>query len=965
MNISIKDSLEHVCRVFNFFGIDYITPDLLRRGKCEKNGKRKKKVMIYYNFLINDLSLLYCFDFKRKFKPTYGAYVEKEISRVEREILSRGKDAKGCSTPGTTPSGANRSRGTCDVGDTPWGEECTYSRSDAEETDDEDGDNLVEELGMDNAPYVDNVNIVSPMAVLLLEHFEYPRLFHLLKCHFQMCKELLLCIGFLIDCTQLFVHFDKRQPFYESFFRDLRRCDGNPGGGSRSTSTKERTNRMHEKTLEKTNKEEEEKEEDYFHVINEAMLLLSNRPYDLELFQYRHMYQFLCEQKGRTHGGGFRSGYEQGECAHLKRRSTVWGAERGAVQRSDPSSESKRITAKEYSGCVGPEGCSAPIRDATPTDEELTLEEYVTYDYATYQENFINRYGCSSGGLEDLTGEEGASTGSASNRSDDLRVVADEGVKMYVPELTRNINKHCSQLIQLQRKITQSINHMQQWDNNRLLLFHKFNALVSAYMEPHSVVVNIADLDHLTNSIQGKKCPDRTRTIGSKNKKVDLMHNTMFNVQIDFERDKENVTNKLCGREGGVNKVNAFQGKGCYSAGGGTSTLNPGHPMHHSKEVEEEPLDDVNYENVLSEKVNINEFFLLNDPLLYNRVCHVYRNGVNLFHVEQLRAVFWLWLQSIFPDDAAGEAEAEESDDASAPVDFFDLNNHKFFYDSIVAPAERENFSIHVLSDLNNFEQNFKLVKEYLRDKGCTIGYNKVTSKVGGKSSDHTTKMSRMIKYVNDLHEEFVAYCNYKKKAKEVSEEMFVDFLETKKKSMIITSSVEKEDYTNLASIVNRHLIGIDKILRYNPILNFTNVVEGIKSQSFIRTEVDVSRLDSQDWHDMYTFHRRKRGGHHSPPGEVTTTRTENVPPTNHVINLLTNSKYEINTKPKTYASTIFNYSDQFISNNDIYSFSDNVSKSGKEFAAFVKGKRDKCRHNFHHVLRKVERYMSCVAYNL
>ncbi|GAB64420.1 hypothetical protein PCYB_011530 [Plasmodium cynomolgi strain B] len=1009
MNISIKESLEHICRVFNFFGIDYITADLLRRGKCEKNGKKKKKVIICYNFLINDLSLLYCFDFKRRFKPTYSAYVEKEISRVEREIFSRGKDATGCTTPGRTPSGAKGSRGSGDVGNTPWGEECTY-RSGAHETDDADeagdaddadeaddgdengGDHFVEELGMDNAPYVEDLNIVSPMAVLLLEHFEYPRLYHLLKCHFQMCKELLLCIGFLIDSTQLFEHYDKRQPFYESFFRDLR-CAGNPGGG-RSTSTRQRTNRMQEKTLEKANEGGGEAAaggagEDYFHVINEAMLLLSNRPYDLELFQYRHMYQFLYEQKGRTRGGGdrqmrgsepiageLRRGSEHSESEYLKKRNTIltskWNAKRG----SDPFSEGKSITEKVHDGCVDPEGWNSPNGDATPTEEELTLEEYVSYDYATYQENFINRYGRSSGGLEDLTGGA-SSTGSVSNRSspsDELPVVADDHVKMYVPELTRNVNKHCSQLIQLQRKITQRINHMQHLDKNRLLLFHKFNALLNAYMEPHNVVVNIADLDDLNNSIQGKKCLDRTRSMGSKNKKVDLMHNAMFTVEVDFERDRENVKNKLCGRETGVNKAaSAFPSKGHNSAGGGgVSPRRGGYPINHSSNVEEELLDDVNYEHVLSDRVTINEFFLLNDPALYNRVCHVYRNGVNLFHVEQLRAVFWLWLQSIFPDGAVGEEETE-SDDASvnggsegpsASVDLFDLNNHKFFYDNLVAPAEPETLSIHVLSDLNNFEQNFKLLKEYLLDKGCTIGYNKVTAKVGGKPYDHTTKLSSMTKYVNDLHAEFVAYCNYKKRAKDVSDEMFVDFLETKKKSMTISSSVEKEDYTNLASIVNRHLIGIDKILRYNPILNFTNVVEGIKSQNFIRTEVDVSRVDSQDWHNMYAFHRKKRGGVPSPLGEVTTTRTDHLPP-NHVINFTTNSKYQINTKPKTYASTIFNYSDQFISNNDIYSFSENVSKSGNEFAAFVKGKREKCRHNFHHVLRKVERYMNCVAYNL
>ncbi|VUZ93100.1 conserved Plasmodium protein, unknown function [Plasmodium vivax] len=965
MNISIKESLEHVCKVFNFYGIDYITADLLRRGKCERNGKKKKKVITCYNFLINDLCLLYCFSFKRKFKPTYSAYVEKEISRVEQELFSGGKDASGGTTPGRTPSGADASRGRGDVGSTPRGGERTYG-SDAGETDDTDddddddgGDNFVEELGMDNAPYVDHLNIVSPMAVLLLEHFEYPRLFHLLKCHFQMCKELLLCIGFLIDCTKLFEHYDARQPFYESFFRELR-CAGNPGGG-RSASTRQRTNRMQEKTLDKTNEEGEEEGEDYFHVINEAMLLLSNRPYDLELFQYRHMYKFLHERGGSTRGVGDNQmrGPEHSESEHLKRRSTAMTSQMAAKRGSDP------------------EGWSSPNGEAAPTEEELTLEEYVSYDYATYQENFIKRYGRSSGGVEDLT-RRGSSTECASNRSspsDDLRVVADDDVEMYIPQLTRNINTHCSQLIQLQRKITQRMNHMKHLDVNRLLLFHKFNALVSTYMEPHNAVVNVADVEDLSNSTQGKKCPERTRAMGSKNKRVNLMHNAMFTVHVDFERDRENVRNKLCGLETGANKANAFPRNGSGFAGGGASPRRGGHPLNGSNYVEAEPLDDVNYEQVLSDKVTLNEFFLLNDPPLYNRVCHVYKNGVNLFHVEQLRAVFWLWLQSIFPDGAAGEEEAESDDasasgdpgGASAPVDLFDLNNHKFFYDNVVAPAERGTLSIHVLSDLNNFEQNFKLLKEYLLDKGCTSGYNKVAAKAGGKTADSTNQLSRMTKYVNDLHEEFVAYCTYKKKAKDVSDEMFVSFLETKKNSMTISSSVEKEDYTNLASIVNRHLIGIDKILSYNPILNFTNVVEGIKSQSFIRTEVDVSRVDSQDWQDMYAFHRRKRG-ERSPPGEVSSNKTDHLPTSHsvsHAINFTTNSSYKINAKPKTYASSVFSYSDQFISNNDIYTFSENVCNSGREFAAFVRGKREKCRHNFHHALRKVERYMGCVAYNL
>ncbi|GAW78918.1 hypothetical protein, conserved [Plasmodium gonderi] len=1043
MNISIKESLEHICDVFRFFGIDYITADLLRRGKFTNKGKKKKQVIIKYNFLINDLCLLYCFEFKRKFKPTYTEYVKKELLRVEEEIYAKGKNKTIICSGSCSGSGSGRkeylnhsgrhtndlhrraelghSQGLKEENTYPHdeGDMCAEDNDDEkddddEEEDDDEEDHLVEELEMDNISYSDDFIIISPMVVLILEYFEYPRLYYLLKCNFQMCKELLLCIGFLIDSTKMLEHYDKRQAFYESFFRNLS-CASSSSAGDRTSANGKQNNYLEKKKSVPEKPEEGMNADRIYHVINEAMLLLSNRPYDLELFQYKYMYHFLNELKTGTRtsgyenlkqcesiGGSMKNFCEYKENGYLKKKHNTCPAKNASQNLNDNKCQPMMMN-DNFANTIG---TSIPQKhDIIEVEEELSLPDYVSYDYAIYQENFIDRYSRNWDGAGDESAWIDPECDSTHrNESDELRLVEENINKMmYIKKLTRNVNKHCNQLIQLQRKTSQCINQLQHLDRNRLFLFNKFNSLVSAYTEPHNVVVNMSDSGTLSNSYNGKKCVEKLqKKMTHKQKKVNLMNNVLFTVHVDLERDKEYVENKLCRNEQIILKENkknkniAPAGKSTVSNYGDNSQNISGnskfsqygfHLLNDSKNTNAEFFEEINYDNVLADKVTINEFLLLNDTPLYDKICHIYKSGVHFFHFEQLRAVFWLWLQSIFPDtidDLNNKNPHDNSDktirkeDVVVPVDLFDINNNKFFYDNIVPPADMENLYIHILSDLNNFERNVKLLKEYLFEKGCTIGYNKVGK--GGKANDQTNRLNGITKYVNDLHAEFVAYYNYKKKAKDLCDEMFVEFLETKKKNMTINSSVEKEDYTNLANIINRHLIGIDNILKYNPILDFTKMVDGIKNQSFIRTEVNVIQLDCQDWYNMYIYHRKKRKkargitteGENNSRGISTTTVVTSSNgtsgkhfPSNHIINFMTNSNYKINEKPKTYASTIFNYSDQFISNNDIYTFSENIIKSGEDFDIFVKGKRDKCVHNFHHLLRKVERYMNCVAYNL
>ncbi|ETW19477.1 hypothetical protein PFNF135_01788 [Plasmodium falciparum NF135/5.C10] len=261
---------------------------------------------------------------------------------------------------------------------------------------------------------------------------------------------------------------------------------------------------------------------------------------------------------------------------------------------------------------------------------------------------------------------------------------------------------------------------------------------------------------------------------------------------------------------------------------------------------------------------------------------------------------------------------------------------------------------------------NYRLVKEYLNEKGCTCGYNKV----GKKDEDkNIPKLNNIIKYINNLHIEFDAFYNYKKKSKNLKGDMFVEYLEEKKKNMVINSNIEKEDYTTLSHIVNKKLIPIDKILSYKPSLDFSYIIQGIKHNNFIKTSININELQDNDWYEMYIYHKNKKNKSSEKKIKNSSILLNqnfiNNEHNNNIIRLTSSSKYKINEKPSTYASTIFQYSEQFISNNDIYTFADNINKKREHFLEHIKTKQHKCRHNFYHILSKVETYMNCVAYNI
>ncbi|ETW50273.1 hypothetical protein PFMALIP_01695 [Plasmodium falciparum MaliPS096_E11] len=255
---------------------------------------------------------------------------------------------------------------------------------------------------------------------------------------------------------------------------------------------------------------------------------------------------------------------------------------------------------------------------------------------------------------------------------------------------------------------------------------------------------------------------------------------------------------------------------------------------------------------------------------------------------------------------------------------------------------------------------NYRLVKEYLNEKGCTCGYNKV----GKKDEDkNIPKLNNIIKYINNLHIEFDAFYNYKKKSKNLKGDMFVEYLEEKKKNMVINSNIEKEDYTTLSHIVNKNLIPIDKILSYKPSLDFSYIIQGIKHNNFIKTSININELQDNDWYEMYIYHKNKKNKSSEKKIKNSSILLNqnfiNNEHNNNIIRLTSSSKYKINEKPSTYASTIFQYSEQFISNNDIYTFADNINKKREHFLEHIKTKQHKCRHNFYHILSKVETYMN------
>ncbi|SBT30803.1 conserved Plasmodium protein, unknown function [Plasmodium ovale wallikeri] len=947
MSITIKESLEHVCNVLAYFGIEYITADVLRRGKNERKVKRRK-VIIKYCFLINDLCLLYFFEFKRKFKPTYKEYVEKEISKAEQKYIRDGK--------GTGKRDLSEKRQISE-GESGCG---------GEEEDEEEY--AFEQLGED-VNYFDDFFLISPVVILVLEYFQYPRLYQLIKCNFQMAKELLLCIGFLIDCTRLFEYYDKGQPFYETFFKGM--CRGSNNKGT-SKFTETISNGKRDETVENN---------ELYHFINEAMLILSNRPYDLEIFQYKHFYNFLeilkrCSKEGiegtkptkweektkeNRQGERWQIGHSnKGQLASGGRGgdNMLWKKENMKSGKMHNEEQGERIEKKEknrqwkedYMGEIvkederkgeqhneeGEEEESFD-RDMKKKDEDnFTLNEYITYDYSTYQERFLSNYSRNKIHYDD----ENNSFYLDDNRSD-----------MYISEVLRNINNSCNKLIQLQNQILLRINQSHSYDKNRLNLFHRFGKIISAYTELHNIVVNCSSNTNNASFILKQPSALDIMTYKKKKKKVDLMNNLLFTVTIDMERERKNIENKLIKSSNLVKedkkRENIGTSRGKSSAFCLSSVVDT-----RENDMPWEYLDDINYD-ILGDKITINEFHILNDTSLYNNILHIYKNGVDFFHYEQLRAVFWLWLQSVFsenmdPDEDPTQAN-KGGNTTTTTVSFRDINNNQFFYDNVTPPTKTDDLHIHVLSDLNNFEKNYRLLKEYVQEKGCTCGYNKISSREQKHAC--TDRINSIKKYVNNLHLEFEAFFNYKKRAKDLSDEAFVSFLEEKKKNMIISSNVEKDDYTNLANVVNKHLINIDRILKYDPILNFSKTVEGIKAQNFIRTTVDINEVDDVDWCNMYTHHKTRKSTSTGERGDCG--RGNN---SNRIINLTTCSSYRIGEDPVTYASTIFKYSDHFISNNDVYTFSDNIYKMGEDFYDFTNEKKKKCTHNFYHVLRKVEK---------
>lgn len=876
MNISVKESLEHICEVFNYFGISYITAELIRRGKNEKNLRKRKDVIIKYCYLINDLCLLYCFEFKRKFKSNYEDFMRKEFAKSEEQFMNR------------EGRGKKRENKLIEGEEEEDGEEKYKFDKDSSMHDEEEC--YQEELDED-INYFDDFYIISPLVVLILEYFEYPRLYHLLKCNFQMAKELLLCIGFLIDSIKLFEHFDKEQPYYEELFSYI-----DPAESTGTVS----------KYASKTNpKRDEKKPEEYglHYFINEAMLFMSNRPFDIEIFECKYFYNFLEKMKNNS--------LERGGTLLLR-------------PLENKTSESSRVGLKgrrrnesdlmEDDDIFKNEDIEGTGEEEEETQEHFSLRKYVAYDYSKYQDNFISFY-----------------NKRKLNESEEYQFEDETNSVLYIMEITQNVNKNCSKLIQMQRKMEILMNELQNHDKDRLMLFHKFNELLKKFTHPHNITI------HVNNSKELYKIDKQ----GEKSKSIDLNDNMLFSVVIEDKGmeqiEQRNIKNQMS--EGMTSRNNQ---KGNVAKG-----------------KDSEIFEKINYD-LLADPINLTEFYILNKSTLYNKLIHIYKNGVPFFHYEKLRAVFWIWLQSLFSDfESEEEQDITTPNEIEEPISFYDINVNKFFYDNVTySEGENSQLHLHVLSDLNDFERNFRLIKEYLMNKGCTAGYSK------GSTMDKKIDLSKLditTKYVQKLHSEFDAFYNYRKKAGTLNDEVFIEFLEDKKKNMVIDSKVEKEDYSNLAMIVHKHLIPLDKIIKYNPILNLSQIVEGIKQQNHIKTTIDINQIAMKDWNSLYGYHKKQKELSRNSGNKGIETHLGEK----HIIHLTNNSKYRIDEKPITYATSIFNYTDHFITNNDVYSFSENVFQKNEEFTKFVKSKQNKCIHNFYHILYTVEKYMNCIAYNI
>ncbi|VWU48547.1 conserved protein, unknown function [Hepatocystis sp. ex Piliocolobus tephrosceles] len=947
MNISIKESLEHICEVLSYFGIEYITPEIFRRGKNDKKVKRKK-VIIKYTYLINDLCLLYIFEFKRKFKPTYNEYIKKQILITEEQYISSNRSVSNVSNKNES----NRNELKRESGD-------DYEQDNNNNESNSDNEEYNAEHLDEDVHYLDDFYLISPIVVFLLEYFQYPRLYQLLKCNFQMAKELLLCIGFLIDCIDLFGHYDKRQNFYINFFNYFINNNNNSnnnkgrnrvGDWNLTNNIKQNKKQSNEK-LNNNNKEEEEEGFDFFYNINEAMLLLSNRPYDLELFSYKHFYKFLNKLKnvnlinGDINVGMGMSGEEK-----TKQFTKSSAKLRKKVQTNVGLSKTKNSCNNDGDDENESEEMKTEINKNKQND--LDLYSYASYNYSTYEEQFLTNYYYMNINYDQVI-------------KNDLLLYLNEDVHniISIKKLLKNININSNKLIQLHKNIIFSINKIYNYDKSRLLLFQKFQDLINAYTQTHNVVV------HLPNTTNGDNITKPTTQSDfsvDKKKKINLMDNVIFTVNIDIEQDQKNLEKLLNiknNETGGNKKSNinsSYQNK----------TNNFLNKEQYNNNFVFDPTDNIeniNYD-ILYDKITINELYILNDINLYNNIIHIYKNGINFFYYEKLRSIFWIWLQSIFNEDINVEFETKNRQNKNSTViDFDDININQFFKD-ITTEKQSENLSIHVLSDLNNFEANYKKIKDYFHERGLS-GCDGKNVKMEKKNVD-INKLNSIKKYIHNLQLEFEAFYNYKKRAKDISEDMFVNFLNEKKKNIVINSNVEKEDYTILSNILNTKLINIDKVLKTFYILNFSNIVEGIKEQNFIRTAVNVHDLDTLDWANIYNNSKKKKNTTTTTSGENKNKNSDDdsitiIDNKDYIINLTANSKYGLNKPPTTYASTIFKYSDQFISNNDVYTFSDNIKKKNEQLCNIAEDKQNKCIHNFYHVLRKVEKYMDCVAYNL
>ncbi|EUR74079.1 hypothetical protein PFBG_01680 [Plasmodium falciparum 7G8] len=952
MNITIKESLEHVCEVFAFFGIDYISAEILRRGKNDKKVKRRK-VIIRYNFLINDLCLLYFFEFTRRFKPSYNDYIKKEITKMEEKYIINVDKSR-------------RNINNNDNNDDNNDENNDDDNNDKDNLFSDDEDYLYESLD-DDTTYFDDFNLISPLVILLLEYFEYPRLYQLLKCNFQNTKELLLCIGFLIDSTSLFEQYDKRQIYYEEFFRNIHNNNDTDNNNNNNNNMMMKTKK---KDVEKQNEERDKEYYHFYHYINEAMNLLYNKPYDIEMFQYKYFYNFLQSLKKKKKK-------RKKEKYRMDNKRKV---DNKLIAKQNNKIDNKsmcddQINNNRKDNSVSRENyvvdkCKAPnnvdkdyIYNSDDIDNIkdnfITLIDYIHYDYSIYQEEFLTSY------YNNIY---------SSLEEDDIYLDEDTH-KLYIKEIIKNINKNCNKLIQIYNKIQKELFYLEHIDLTRIKLFCEFNDIVTAYIQPHNGII------HITNYKQNIRNTESILDkwgIQRKIKKINLENNFLFNISIDNEKENNLIITNITGGNNIKNDDDNNNNNNNMSHINMTKKRTPTSLSHSNNKKDvttdnyksSEFFEDVNLD-ILEEKININEFFILNNISLYNNIVHIYKNGKFFFPYEQLRAVFWIWIQSLFSDISylerdVEEEELKEKENKNIHVDFFDINNNKFFYDNIAHCDEDNPLQIHILSDLTNFEMNYRLVKEYLNEKGCTCGYNKV----GKKDEDkNIPKLNNIIKYINNLHIEFDAFYNYKKKSKNLKGDMFVEYLEEKKKNMVINSNIEKEDYTTLSHIVNKKLIPIDKILSYKPSLDFSYIIQGIKHNNFIKTSININELQDNDWYEMYIYHKNKKNKSSEKKIKNSSILLNqnfiNNEHNNNIIRLTSSSKYKINEKPSTYASTIFQYSEQFISNNDIYTFADNINKKREHFLEHIKTKQHKCRHNFYHILSKVETYMNCVAYNI